>query len=300
MRVDGSTIRARAMGSRWMPTAMPCPAAREFHFTTVSLTPLTGTTLTGKVVDPGADLKPMTLDDLRAGPDGVLYSGDDVFLLPIAACQGLDRRPGRSSGLSDSQGNFHFDAVPAGNVKLAIDGRTATNAAGRNLFSRDGDGLMIDAGQSNTVMGTMGSLVEREASRDRQEVYLPRLESSILHDVSGDQPTTIGVDARSAPNLTPEQRSLLTYSSSTGQSARSRRQYAGQRPGRDQHGAAGTGPRDAAAGRLAAHVRHHGAGAGDHEFLRAGTDDVSQHVRRRTGHAAQLPQLRPHDRPSGH
>ncbi len=70
--------------------------------------------------------------------------------------------------------------------------------------------LMIGAGQSNTVMGSMGSLVEREASRDRQEVYLPRLESSILHDVSGDQPTTIGVDARSAPNLTPEQRSFLS------------------------------------------------------------------------------------------
>ena len=68
----------------------------------------------------------------------------------------------------------------------------------------------LEAGRANTVMGTMGSLLDREASRDRQEVYLPRIESSILQTVSGNTTTTIGVSERAAPNLTPEQRARLS------------------------------------------------------------------------------------------
>src|SRR5262249_8017351 len=45
---------------------------------------------------------------------------------------------------------------------------------------------------------------------DRPEVYLPRLQTSVLKDVSDTDPTAIGVDAVSAPNLTPEQRQQLT------------------------------------------------------------------------------------------
>ena len=100
VHVDGSTILAAGDGQLLDADGDVVPGGSlEFSFTTVSLTPLIGTTLTGKVVDPGPDLKPMTFDDMRAGPDGVLHSGDDVFLLPIAACQGLYRRPGRSGGL---------------------------------------------------------------------------------------------------------------------------------------------------------------------------------------------------------
>src|SRR5207302_20353 len=47
------------------------------------------------------------------------------------------------------------------------------------------------------------------ALADVQGVYLPRVRTSILQDVSSTQVTTIGVDPTSAPNLTPEQRELL-------------------------------------------------------------------------------------------
>ena len=53
-------------------------------FTTVSTTSVVGTKLIGKVVDPGADLDPMTFDDIRRGPDGIIHTADDVFLNPIA------------------------------------------------------------------------------------------------------------------------------------------------------------------------------------------------------------------------
>ena len=86
--------------------------------------------------------------------------------------------------LTDAAGNFHFDTVPAGDVKLAIDGRTATNAPASFYFPEMVMDLNLDAGQANTAMGTMGAFEQRVANRDRQEVYLPRLRTSLLHDVS--------------------------------------------------------------------------------------------------------------------
>src|SRR5262249_29841966 len=111
---------------------------------------------------------------------------------------------------TDAQGHFSFAAAPAGDIKLAIDGRTATNAPAGVYFPEMVMDEFLDAGRANTVMGTMGSLDDRAAFRDRQEVYLPRVESSILRTVSGNQPLTIDVDARSAPNLSPEQRAQLS------------------------------------------------------------------------------------------
>jgi hypothetical protein len=180
-----------------------------YQFTTVSLVPLANTSLSGKVVDPGADLKPMTFDDIRAGADGTLHTADDVFLNPIAGVKvfivGLEAQ----AVYTDAQGNFSLPVVPSGDVKLAIDGRTATNAPTGFYFPEMVMDLEMEIGQANTVMGTMGLRDEREANRDRKEVYLPRLQTSLLHSVSETQTTTIGVDAVSAPNLTPQQRQFM-------------------------------------------------------------------------------------------
>src|SRR5262249_3028060 len=73
---DGSLLEAEAMGARagmlirWSP-----PVGGTFP---------PGTTLSGMVADPGPDLKPMTFEDVRVGPDGVLSTADDVYLHPIA------------------------------------------------------------------------------------------------------------------------------------------------------------------------------------------------------------------------
>jgi hypothetical protein len=211
LHVDGATIQAASDNALLDADGDGLPGGRlETSFTTVSLTPLLGTTLTGRVFDPGPDLKPMTFDDFRAGPDGALFTSDDVFLRPIAGVKvfivGLENQ----GVFTDAQGSFHLDAVPAGNAKLAIDGQTATNAPDGVYFPEMVMDLNLEAGRDNTVMGTMGSLEERTANRDRQEVYLPRLATSLLGNVSGAGPTMIGVDAQSAPNLTPQQRAMLS------------------------------------------------------------------------------------------
>lgn len=211
VHVDGSTIRAAADGALLdADGGGSAPGMLEYSFTTVSLSPLLGTTLSGKVVDPGPDLKLMTFDDIRAGADGVLHTADDVFLLPIAGVRvfivGLENQ----AVLTDAAGNFSFDAVPSGDVKLALDGRTAINAPPGSFFPEMVIDLNLEAGRANTAMGAMGTRAERAVNSDRKEIYLPRLQTSILHTVSNTLPTTIGAGVESAPNLTPEQRAMLT------------------------------------------------------------------------------------------
>jgi hypothetical protein len=211
VHVDGSTLRAAADGVLLDADGDGTPGGLfQATFTTVSLTPLLGTSLSGKVVDPGPDLAPMTFDDIRAGADQVLHTSDDVFLRPLAGVKVFILGLEDQVVLTDAAGNFHFDTVPAGNVKLALDGRTVTNAPAGFYFPEMVMDLDLVAGQANTVMGTMGTPEEQKANRDRQEVYLPRLQTSLLHDVSGTAATMLGVDAVSAPDLTPRQRSLLT------------------------------------------------------------------------------------------
>nr|WP_161501232.1 Ig-like domain-containing protein [Rhodopirellula sp. SM50] len=181
----------------------------SYRFTTVSLVPLAGTSLSGRVYDPGVDLKPMTYDDFRAGPDGALHTADDVFLNPLAGVKVFILGLENQAVYTDPQGFFSFASVPAGNIKLAIDGRTATNAPAGFYFPEMVMDLEILVGQANTVMGTMGTRAQREANLDRLETYLPRIQSSILQTVSDTAITTIAVGAESAPNLTAQQRQHL-------------------------------------------------------------------------------------------
>lgn len=211
VHLDGATILAAGDGAPLDADGNGSTGGQfSFKFSTVSLTPLLGTSLSGKVLDVGRDLKPMTFDDIRVGPDQVMHTADDVYLLPIAGVKvfvvGLDDQ----FVLTDAAGNFHFDSVPAGNLKLAIDGRTATNASSGVFFPEMVMDLMLDAGRANTVMGTMGTDAQKVANRDRQEIYLPRLQTSILQNVSTSNPTMITVVPDAAANLTAEQRSLLT------------------------------------------------------------------------------------------
>lgn len=211
VHVNGATILAAADGAALDADGNGTAGGElTFKFSTVSLTPLVGTSLTGKVVEAGPDLKPMTFDDIRVGPDQVLHTPDDVFLTPLAGVKvfivGLEDQ----FVLTDAQGNFSFPSAPAGNVKLAIDGRTATNAPAGTFFPEMVMDLALEAGRANTVMGTMGTREQQIANRDRQEVYLPRLQTSILQNVGGAAPTTITVVPEAAANITPEQRALLT------------------------------------------------------------------------------------------
>jgi len=180
-----------------------------YQFATVSLAPLPGTSLSGKVVDPGPDLKPMSFDDMRPGPDGMIHTADDLFLNPIAHAKVFILGLEDQFVFTDAQGYFVLESVPSGNVKLAIDGRTATNAPPGIYWPEMVMDLEVEVGRANTVMGTMGTREEKAANRDRLEAYLPRLRTDILQAVSGPATTVVGVNPASAPNLTDQQRALL-------------------------------------------------------------------------------------------
>jgi hypothetical protein len=129
--VDGSTILPAGGGAPLDAAGNQTPGSLlQYEFTTVGRTPLSGTSLSGIVVDPGPDFIPHTPDDAQPGPDGLLGTADDVFLLPIAGSQvtilGLESQ----ATTTGADGRFHFDAVPPGDVKVVINGNTATAPPG--------------------------------------------------------------------------------------------------------------------------------------------------------------------------
>src|SRR5262249_51919173 len=116
LHVDGTTLLAAGDGQVLDADGDGTPGGLfTSTFSTVSLVPLQGTTLSGKIIDPGPDLKLMTFDDIRAGADGTLHTSDDLYLNPISGVKvyivGLENQ----AVFTDTQGNFSFSAVPSGN-----------------------------------------------------------------------------------------------------------------------------------------------------------------------------------------
>lgn len=209
--LDGTNILARGDGQPLDADVDGVPGGENaWSFRTVSLSPVPGTSLAGRVLDPGPDLKPMSFDDIRAGKDGALHTADDVFLHPLAGVKVYILGMEGQAVVTDANGNFRFDAVPVGDVKLAVDGRTATNAPAGIFFPEMVMDLQLRPGVVNTPMDSMGSDQEKAANLGRTEVYLPRLQTSILKPITGTGPVTLTVDASAAPDLSPEQRAGLT------------------------------------------------------------------------------------------
>ena len=158
---------------------MPITTARlegtsTVSFTTVSLEPVANTTLTGMVVDPGADLEPFTEDDFNPGTDGVRGTEDDEYLLPIAGAEVFILGLEDQKVITDEQGRFTLDSVPAGNVKVAIEGMTATNAPEGSYFPEMVMDVNTDPGVENYIMGM-------------EHIYLPRLDEGILNTVDSNE-----------------------------------------------------------------------------------------------------------------
>ena len=183
--------------------------ALSSSFTTVSTTSVPNTTISGFIVDPGDDLKPMTVDDYSAGPDGADYTEDDVFKSPIEGATIFILGLEHIKVTTDENGYFELTEVPAGNVKIAVDGRTATNAP-EGIFWPE---MVMDAnivpGQANTLMAAMNTGEQRDAVEGRGEVYLPRVSEDILQEVSDTEVTEIGMPVAAAQDLTAEERSQV-------------------------------------------------------------------------------------------
>ncbi len=119
--VDGSTLRTR--------TGLPLDAdgdgtlggVMRFHFSTVSVAPIPGTVLSSRIVDPGPDLIPRTADDVTLG-NGFTY------LLPIRGVKVYVLGLENNVAYTDADGRFTLTNMPVGNVKVVLDGRTATGS----------------------------------------------------------------------------------------------------------------------------------------------------------------------------
>src|SRR5262249_20855800 len=126
--VDGATVRA-ADGSLLDAAGNGTAGSRLVSsFTTVSEAFVPGSTLSGAVLDAGRDLKPMTRDDVRNGPDDVLGTADDVYLDPIGGAKVYVIGHEDQAVFTDANGAFSFTSMPSGNIKLVVDGRTASSA----------------------------------------------------------------------------------------------------------------------------------------------------------------------------
>ncbi|EGF91074.1 PAP2 superfamily protein [Asticcacaulis biprosthecium C19] len=211
VHLDGDGIRALADGALLDGDDNGTPGG-DFTsgYTTVSTEVVPGTVITGFVVGPGADLKPMTQDDFRSGPDGIPFTADDVFLEKLAGVKVFILGREGEFVYTDDQGRFTLTNVPSGNVKIAIDGRTATNAPDGAFYPEMVMDLNVRPGVVNTIMGTMGETEEELVHLTRGEVYLPRLSRVILQDISDTDPTVVTALPEATQGLSPEQASKLT------------------------------------------------------------------------------------------
>ncbi|MBI3415739.1 MAG: hypothetical protein HY043_10560, partial [Verrucomicrobia bacterium] len=141
---------------------------------------------------------PRTADDVDPGADGIVNTLDDLLFLPIAGVQVY--LLGRETEVitTGPNGRFHFGSVPVGDVKVVVDGRTASNPPAGMYFPE----MVMDA---NMIAG-----VDNYTMLGMPVIYLPRLSQTILQIVDVKTNTVIATKAEGAAGLTDAQRQQLT------------------------------------------------------------------------------------------
>src|SRR5262249_26439082 len=105
---DGSPLKA-SDGTLLDAAGSGTPrSALTATFTTVNQAAVPGPTLPDIVADPGPDDKPGTRDDVRAAADGVLGTGDDVYLRPIQGVKVYVLGHESEAVFTDALGRFSF------------------------------------------------------------------------------------------------------------------------------------------------------------------------------------------------
>jgi VCBS repeat-containing protein len=160
-------------------------------FITVSTTGIPGTVISGRVLDPGLDREMLTPDDVRAGPNGLNDFAANTYLNPLANVKVHILGREDIFAYTDATGYFELTDTPAGNLKLVVDGRTATNAPDGIFFPEMVMDLTIRPGIVNTVMGSMGPAEAQEFNAENPVVYLPRIDEDIFVAVSATEATVI-------------------------------------------------------------------------------------------------------------
>ena len=205
LHVDGDAIRTP--DGRALDANGDGVAGGDFatSFATLSDTPVPGTTIVGRVLDPGADLQPMTRDDYRVGPGGPTDYAHHTYTNPLAGVKVYILGREDEATYTDALGNFTLTNVPAGSVKVAVDGRTATNAPDGLFFPEMVMDVNVRPGVQNTVMGGMGSMDAQRVHAADRAVYLPRIDEDILVDIADTGVTTVHALPFGGSSLTTDQ-----------------------------------------------------------------------------------------------
>jgi hypothetical protein len=193
--VDGSTIRTRL--------GLPVDAAgagvsgsmAAFNFSTVSVAPLINTWVVGRIVDPGPDLVPRTADDYIPDPGGNPALG--FYLLPIRGVKVYILGLETNIVYTDANGIFSLNPAPVGDVKVVVDGRTATSPPAGYYFPEMVMDTTCQPGAMNHVMS------------DNDTLFLPRVASNILQTVSASSNTLVTLSSNAAYTLSPTQQQYL-------------------------------------------------------------------------------------------
>lgn len=178
-------------------------------FSTVSVAGIPNTLLSSRIVDPGPDLIPRTADDTRLGQGGFTY------LLPIRGAKVYVLGMESNFTFTDTNGQFTLNNMPVGNVKVVLDGRTATNAPPGYYFPEMVMDTTFEPGITNGVMNIVDA--NGYVVRDPNGVpiralamYLPRVASNVLQTVSATNTTLITLQSNAAYTLSPTQQQYLT------------------------------------------------------------------------------------------
>ena len=179
-------------------------------FSTVSTKAIAGTSITGVVLDPGKDLQPFTRDDVRPGPNGYNDYANNTYLNPLAGVKVYILGRESEAVFTDASGRFTLTSVPVGDVKVAVDGRTATNAPAGQFFPEMVMDTLVRPGVVNTLMGGMGSLASQFAHAADPAVYLPRVPTDSMTALNTSAATVISATTAGGSMLTGDQLSRLT------------------------------------------------------------------------------------------
>ena len=209
IHVDGSKIKA-ADGTPLDTSSFSAAGTQVLDpFTTASTAFVPGTSITGIVVDPGPDNTPLTPDDVSSTTGSSADFAHDTWKLPIAGVKVFVLGHEDQAVFTDATGHFTLSNVPAGDVKLAIDGRTATNAPAGFFFPELVHDLTILPGVVNTVGGSLGVQDVKVAEQSNPSVYIPRIHTDIFTKLSTTAPTVVHAPIDSAGssglNLTAKQ-----------------------------------------------------------------------------------------------